>query len=78
MAGQGGAREAGLGRGEGAVPEGVGHVPDEDGGGREGVLQDDWCHASELHPGLARLGLPPRLHGFLCTDDMTVPTLLLG
>jgi hypothetical protein len=35
--------------GEGAVQEGMGHVPDEDGGGGEGVLQDDGHHPSKLH-----------------------------
>ena len=39
--------------GEGAVQEGMGHVPDEDGGGREGILQDDGHHPSKLHACLA-------------------------
>jgi len=39
--------------GEGAVQEGMGHVPDEDGGGGEGVLQDDGHHPSKLHARLA-------------------------
>ncbi|CAL5097435.1 unnamed protein product [Urochloa decumbens] len=49
LTGAGRKRESAMGRGEGAVQEGMGHVPDEDGGGREGVLQDDGHHPSKLH-----------------------------
>jgi hypothetical protein len=38
--------------GEGAVQEGMGDVSDENGGGGEGVLQDDGHHPSELHTGV--------------------------
>ncbi|CAL4896116.1 unnamed protein product [Urochloa decumbens] len=49
LTGAGRKRESAMGRGEGAVQEGMGHVPDEDGGGGEGVLQDDGHHPSKLH-----------------------------
>ena len=35
------------------MQEGMGHVPDEDGGGGEGVLQDEGHHPSKLHARLA-------------------------
>lgn len=46
-----------MGRGEGAVPEGMGHVSDEDGGGGEGLLQDDGHHPAKLHACLALISV---------------------
>jgi len=56
--------------GEGAVQEGMGHVPDEDGGGREGILQDDGHHPSKLHACLAA--------SFLCFPSHPLTFVMVG
>lgn len=67
-----------CGLGEGAVQEGMGHVPDQDGGGGEGVLQDDGHHPSKLHACLAAplfLVFHPR-HPDLCGGGWADDTIL--
>jgi hypothetical protein len=55
-----------MGRRTRAVPERMGDVPDEDSGGRQGVLRDDGRHPSERN--IRPLGL--------CTTPLLILLLI--